>query len=87
ALLVAVVSGKGDVAALSQPTPTIDPKADALAADVVAPLKKVEQQQVAVAARAQRVAEQRFVRAVAHVRSLGLAPERLMPRQPAMGGP
>ncbi len=87
ALLVAVVSGKGDVAALSQPTPTIDPKADALAADVVAPLKKVEQQQVAVAARAQRVAEQRFVRAVAHVRSLGLAPERLMPRQLAMGGP
>ena len=86
ALLVAVVSGKGDVAALSQPTPTIDPKADALAADVVAPLKKVEQQQVAVAARAQRVAEQRFVRAVAHVRSLGLDPEGLMPAQPAIGG-
>ncbi|MFA6122406.1 MAG: M23 family metallopeptidase [Sphingomonas sp.] len=87
ALLVAVVSGKGDVAALSKPTPTIDAKADALAADVVAPLKKVEQQQLAVVVQARRVAEQRFARAIAHVRSLGLAPERLMQRQPAMGGP
>lgn len=87
ALLVAVVSGKGDVAALSKPTPTIDAKADALAADVVAPLKKVEQQQLAVVVQARRVAEQRFARAIAHVRSLGLAPERLMSRQPAMGGP
>ena len=87
ALLVAVVSGKADVAALSKPVPVIDPKADALAADVVAPLRKVERQQVAMAVQARRVAEQRFARAVAHVRSLGLAPERLMPTQAAMGGP
>ena len=87
ALLVAVVAGKADVALLSRPTPNIDPKSDALAADVVAPLKKVEQQQGAVAVQARRVAEQRFARAVAHVRSLGIAPERLLPQQPAMGGP
>ncbi|TPG54970.1 M23 family metallopeptidase [Sphingomonas glacialis] len=87
ALLVAVVSGKGDVTGLTKPTPTIDPKADALAADVVAPLKKVEQQQVAVAVQARRVVDQRFAKAVAHVRSLGLNPARIVARQPAMGGP
>ncbi|MEG3178109.1 M23 family metallopeptidase [Sphingomonas sp. RB3P16] len=88
ALLVAVVSGKGDVAALSKPTPSVDPKADALAADVVAPLKKVEQQQVAVAAQARRVVDQRFAKTVAHVRSLGLNPARIVAKQqPAMGGP
>ncbi|WP_010183832.1 M23 family metallopeptidase [Sphingomonas sp. PAMC 26605] len=87
ALLVAVVSGKGDVAALTKPIPTIDPKADALAADVVAPLKKVEQQQVAVAVQARRVVDQRFAKAVAHVRSLGLNPARIVAKQPAMGGP
>ncbi|WP_426263046.1 M23 family metallopeptidase [Sphingomonas sp. PWP1-2] len=87
ALLVAVVSGKGDVAALTKPTPSVDPKADALAADVVAPLKKIEQQQVAVAVQARRVVDQRFAKAVAHVRSLGLNPARIVAKQPAMGGP
>ena len=87
ALLVAVVSGKADVAMLSRPTPNIDPKSDALAAEVVAPLKRIEQQQAVVAVQARRVADQRIARAVAHVRSLGIAPERLLPPQPAMGGP
>ncbi|MDY7523221.1 M23 family metallopeptidase [Sphingomonas sp. 10B4] len=87
ALLVAVVSGKGDVAALTKPTPSVDPKADALAADVVAPLKKIELQQVAVAVQARRVVDQRFAKAVAHVRSLGLNPARIVAKQPAMGGP
>lgn len=87
ALLVAVVSGKADVALLSRPTPSIDAKSDALAAEVVAPLKKIEQQQVAVASQARRVVERRFARAVDHVRSLGIAPERVLAAQPAMGGP
>ena len=91
ALLVAVVSGKADVAMLSKPTPSVDPEADALAAEIVAPLKKVERQQAAVAVQARKVAEQRLARAVAHVRSLGLAPERLVSAQSAqslaMGGP
>lgn len=87
ALLVAVVSGKADVALLSRPTPDIDARADALAAEIVAPLKSVERRQVAVAHQARRVAEQRLARAVADVRRLGLAPERLMPQTAAMGGP
>ena len=87
ALLVAVVSGKADVAMLSRPTPSVDAKSDALAADVVAPLKKIERQQAVVAVQASHVAQQRYARAVAHVRSLGIAPERLMPQQAAMGGP
>lgn len=87
ALLVAVVAGKADVAALSKPEPAIDPRAEALAADIVAPLKQMERRQVAFAVEARHVAERRFAHAIAHVRRLGLAPERLMPRQRAMGGP
>jgi murein DD-endopeptidase MepM/ murein hydrolase activator NlpD len=87
ALLVAVVSGKADLAALSKPTPTVDPKADALAADVVAPFKRVEQRQLVVAVQARHVVDQRFARTLAHVRSLGLNPARLVSKQPAMGGP
>lgn len=87
ALLVAVVSGKADVATLSRPTPTIAAQDDMLAAEVVAPFKTVERRQVALVGRAGRFADQRFARALAHVRSLGLAPERLLPQQPAMGGP
>uniref|UniRef100_UPI0035CAACAC M23 family metallopeptidase n=1 Tax=uncultured Sphingomonas sp. TaxID=158754 RepID=UPI0035CAACAC len=87
ALLVAVVSGKADLAALSKPTPTVDPKADALAADVVAPFKRVEQRQLVVAVQARHVVDQRFARTLAHVRSLGRNPARLVSKQPAMGGP
>jgi murein DD-endopeptidase MepM/ murein hydrolase activator NlpD len=88
ALLVAAVGGKADVALLSQPTPIVDAKADALAADVVAPLKKVEAQQLAAAGDVRRVANQRLSRTVAHLRTLGIKPERLIKRQPvAMGGP
>lgn len=56
-------------------------------ADVAMPLKRVEAKQVAVAAPARHVANQRFARALAHVRSRGVTPERLMPTQAAMGGP
>jgi murein DD-endopeptidase MepM/ murein hydrolase activator NlpD len=87
ALLVAVVSGKADVAALTKPVPAVDAKSDALAADVVAPLKQVEQKQLVVAQQARQVVDQRFARTLAHVRSLGLTPARIMPPQAAMGGP
>lgn len=88
ALLVAVVGGKADVALLSQPTPTINPAADALAGDVVAPLKKIEAQQLASAGEVRRVADQRLAQTVAHVRSLGLKPERIVERKAvAVGGP
>ncbi|WP_277968707.1 M23 family metallopeptidase [Sphingomonas echinoides] len=88
ALLVAAVGGKADVALLSQPTPIVDAKADAIAADVVAPLKKIEAQQLAAAGDVRRVANQRLSRTVAHLRTLGIAPERLVKRQVvATGGP
>ncbi len=87
AIITAVVSGKADQRALAIVPQPIDPKADALAADVVAPLKQVEQQQVATVAKVRKVAELRYAKAAAKVRSLGLAPERFGAAVPAMGGP
>ncbi|MDB5705619.1 MAG: peptidase [Sphingomonas bacterium] len=88
ALISAVMTGKGDPRALSMNAPAIDSHADKVAADVLAPLKKVEQRQVAMAVKARYAAEQRYAMTVAHVRNLGIAPERFAPRaMPAMGGP
>ncbi len=87
ALISAVISGKGDPRALALTAPTIDSHADKIAADVLAPLKKIEQRQVAMAVKARQTAEQRYALTVAHVRKLGIAPERFAPRMPAMGGP
>ncbi|MFA6112396.1 MAG: M23 family metallopeptidase [Sphingomonas sp.] len=87
ALISAVITGKGDPRALALAAPTISTHADQLAADVLAPLKKVEQRQVAMAVKARQAAEQRYAMTVAHVRKLGIAPERFAPRMPAMGGP
>ncbi|MDH7971360.1 M23 family metallopeptidase [Sphingomonas sp. AR_OL41] len=87
AIITAVVSGKADQRALAIVPQPIDPKADALAADVVAPLKQVEQHQVATVAKVRKVAELRYAKAAAKVRSLGLAPERFDAAVPAMGGP
>jgi murein DD-endopeptidase MepM/ murein hydrolase activator NlpD len=67
--------------------PVVSPAADKLAADVVAPLKQVEQRQLGMAVKARHIAEQRYATAAAHVRSLGLAPERFAPQVVAMGGP
>ncbi|MFA5963986.1 MAG: peptidoglycan DD-metalloendopeptidase family protein [Sphingomonas sp.] len=87
AIISAVVSGKADQRALAIVPQPIDPQADALAADIVAPLKQVEQRQVATAAKVRKLAEQRYARAAAQVRRLGLAPERFSATVPAMGGP
>jgi murein DD-endopeptidase MepM/ murein hydrolase activator NlpD len=87
ALISAVITGKGDPRALALVAPTIDSHADQLAADVLAPLKKVEQRQVAMAVKARQAAEQRYAMTVAHVRKLGIGPERFAARMPAMGGP
>ena len=87
ALISAVVTGKGDPRALALAAPTVSTHADQLAADVLAPLKQVEQRQVAMAVKVRQAAEQRYAITVAHVRKLGIAPERFAPRMPAMGGP
>ncbi|KQS02388.1 peptidase M23 [Sphingomonas sp. Leaf357] len=88
ALITAVVTGKGapqEVAAT-----VIDPKAAKLAADVVAPLEKIERRQVVLAVQARRVVEQRIAMTTQKVSRLGVAAKRLakMPaRNLAMGGP
>jgi len=87
ALISAVVTGKGDPRALALAAPTVSTQADQLAADVLAPLKKVEQRQIAMAVKVRQAAEQRYALTVAHVRKLGIAPERFAARMPAMGGP
>ncbi|CAN5229817.1 hypothetical protein BH10PSE14_BH10PSE14_34550 [soil metagenome] len=87
AIITAVVSGKADQRAMAIVPQPIDPQADALAADIVAPLKQVERHQVATVAKVRKVAEQRYARAAAQVRRLGLVPERFSAAVPAMGGP
>lgn len=87
ALIAAVLSGQRDNAALARELPVIDRKDAALAAEVIAPLRRVEAHQVQIAAQARRVAEQRYVETAGHVRQLGIAPERFSARRRAMGGP
>jgi murein DD-endopeptidase MepM/ murein hydrolase activator NlpD len=65
----------------------IDGKADALAAEVVAPLAKVERNQIKLVAKARLVTEQRYVAALKRVRALGIEPDRFAPKVEAMGGP
>jgi murein DD-endopeptidase MepM/ murein hydrolase activator NlpD len=87
ALISAVMSGKGDPRALALTAPSIDSHAEKVAADVLAPLKKVEQRQIAMAVKARLAGEQRYAMTVAHVRKLGMGPERFAPKMVAMGGP
>nr|WP_295671997.1 peptidoglycan DD-metalloendopeptidase family protein [Sphingomonas sp.] len=88
ALITAVVTGQGaprEVAAT-----VIDPKAAKLAADVVAPLAKIERRQVVLAVQARRVVEQRIAMTTQKVNRLGVVAHRLAktpPRNVAMGGP
>jgi murein DD-endopeptidase MepM/ murein hydrolase activator NlpD len=88
ALITAVVTGQGaprEVAAT-----VIDPKAAKLAADVVAPLAKIERRQVVLAVQARRVVEQRIAMTTQKVNRLGVVAHRLAktPTQNvAMGGP
>ena len=89
ALIAAALTGKGDTGKLALSTLSVDPQADLLAKDVVAPMATVERRQVALAGQAQRVLEQRYAQTTATVRKLGLQPERILARgkSQAMGGP
>ncbi|MEG3125713.1 M23 family metallopeptidase [Sphingomonas sp. GB1N7] len=84
ALITAVVTGKG--APREVASTVIDPKAAKLAADVVAPLEKIERRQVVLAVQARRVVEQRIAMTTQKVSRLGVAAKRLA-KMPAMGGP
>ncbi|MBE2991189.1 M23 family metallopeptidase [Sphingomonas sp. CFBP 13603] len=89
ALIAAALTGTGDAKALALATPSIDPAADKLAADVVKPFVKVEGHQVQLASVAQKLLDQRYADTTATVRQLGLRPERVAKHQrsTAMGGP
>jgi len=87
ALIAAVMSGKADPRGLAMTPSVIPAAAEKVAADVVAPLRQVEQRQIALAVRARHDVEVRYAAAAARVRGLGLAPERFAPRVAAMGGP
>lgn len=87
ALLTAVLTGKGDRSRIAAEPPAVDPREARVAGEVVAPFERIERRQISQAATARRQAEQRLAMTTAHLRRLGLAPERLVGRGPAMGGP
>lgn len=85
AMLAAALNGQGAVQPVAyQP---IDPAAAQAAAEVVAPLAKVEHEQVGLAIRARQATERRYAMAVQRARMVGIDPARFMPRGAAMGGP
>ncbi len=66
--------------------PAVDGKTDALAADVIASLTKVERDQLNLAVKARIATERRYIAMLQHTRALGIDPRRFG-KQTAMGGP
>jgi murein DD-endopeptidase MepM/ murein hydrolase activator NlpD len=88
ALISAVLSGKTDAAALDGAVPLAVPQTSAVADEMLAPLREVEQRQVALADKARVAGEARYQQTASHFRRLGLAPERYVRVvSGAMGGP
>jgi len=85
ALIAATLSGKVDRAAIEQSIPATAPKTSAVAEEVLAPLKRVEARQIALAGKARAAGEARYQQTAHHIRRLGLTPERYS--KVAMGGP
>ncbi|MGN6817899.1 MAG: M23 family metallopeptidase [Sphingomonas sp.] len=84
-MLAATLSGQGEVQPVDfQP---IDPKAAAAAADVVAPLTRVEHNQITLAIKARITTEKRYIAALQRAKALGINPNRFQGKVPAMGGP
>lgn len=86
ALIAAVISGNKD-AQVALTAPAIDAETAALAADVVAPFVRVENQQMVLAVKARQIADRRYAEAANNVRRLGISPDRLTRRVGGMGGP
>jgi len=86
ALIAAVISGKS-VAQFSLRAPVLDARTETLATDVVAPFRQFEKRQMSLATQAHLLVTQRYVAAANQVRRLGIAPERLIGRMAAIGGP
>lgn len=87
ALISAVLSGKADAVALDAALAETAPQTSAVANEVLAPLREVEQRQAALAGKARLAGEARYQQTASHFRRLGLAPERFVRVSGAMGGP
>jgi murein DD-endopeptidase MepM/ murein hydrolase activator NlpD len=88
ALISAVLSGKGDAATLDNAALHSVPQTSAVADEMLAPLREVEQRQLALAGKARVAGEARYQQTASHFRRLGLAPERYVRvSNGAMGGP
>jgi murein DD-endopeptidase MepM/ murein hydrolase activator NlpD len=88
ALISAVLSGKTDPGALDQALPATGAKTSGVTAEMVAPLREVEQRQLALAGKARAAGEARYQQTASQFRRLGLAPERYVRIvHGGMGGP
>jgi murein DD-endopeptidase MepM/ murein hydrolase activator NlpD len=91
ALLTAVTTGKTDRAKIMQPLPATTAKTSAVTEEVLEPLRRLEQRQLAMAAQARATGEARYEQTAAQIRHLGLSPERYTGDvklvQGGMGGP
>lgn len=77
ALIAAVLAGERS-GKLALNAPAIDAETARLAAEALAPFRKVENRQLMLAVAARRVAEARYAQTASRVRRLGIAPERLV---------
>lgn len=87
AMIAAVLTGKGDPAALADAALAPLPQGSKAVASVTAPLQRAEQRQAQLAAQAQQVAAERYAATAKQLRKMGLRPETLASESTAMGGP
>ncbi|MBO9714305.1 M23 family metallopeptidase [Sphingomonas sp.] len=91
ALISAALTGNADRAKINQPIPDAANKTSAIAEEVLAPLRKLESRQLALAGKAQAVLNARYSQTAAKIRGLGLDPQRFEGGFPivqgGMGGP
>lgn len=86
-VLAAVLSGRVSPRQIAMVMPVPGQPTPAFAASALAPFRQAEARQVALAAAAQRVTEQRYDTAAVRLAKLGIKPDRLIGKQAAMGGP
>jgi murein DD-endopeptidase MepM/ murein hydrolase activator NlpD len=87
AMISAVLSGKADRSVLAGELPEIAPATSAVGEEMVAPFRRIEARQAALAGKAIMAGEARFRQTATQFRRLGLAPERYVRAAGAMGGP
>lgn len=76
AVIQAVMTGKTDRAKIMQPVPPVTAKTSAVTEEVLEPLRRLEERQLAMAATARATGEARYEQTAAQIRRLGLSPER-----------